>query len=165
MFIILINTERTQHMIRAANTWIAHSQYFCFMRQQMPHMFWPGTTSLFSTLYSLWDVVKWRIGNYADLVLLSLSYVIFLAWGQKSKESRPCVDLFLKKQFWHSIKSCHFLCQGLLKNISFCKCCLGLDNGPNYLVLAMLWTSGWQHCQWHCRKFFFAFLTELGNFR
>ena len=50
---VLINTERTQHMIRTANTWIAHSQYFCFMRQQMPHMFWPGTTSLFSTLYSL----------------------------------------------------------------------------------------------------------------
>ena len=29
----------------------------------------------------------------------------------------------------------------------------------------MLQTFGWQHCQWHCLKKIFLFLTELGNFK
>ena len=38
-------------------------------------------------------------------------------------------------------------------------------NGPNHLLLAMLPTFGWQHCQWNCLQIFFSFLTELGNFK
>ena len=82
----------------------------------------------------------------------SSNYMIFMGtWISNSINNNIIIIYFLFHQFsyllvWQDIFYI-FIIQTYISDE---------ENGPNHLVLAMLPTFGWQHCQWYCPKNFFG---------
>ena len=64
---------------------------------------------------------------------------------------------------WELLVNIYFLKEltpNVVKHFEFWHSMMITYIGPNHLVLAMLSTFGWQHCQWHCLQKFFFFISH-----